>query len=104
MANTFTLFTTRDFISAQFRHYKFLGYYCLARNFQWQMNVGRIKPLRQQNLLTTTPSWVTELVSAIGNFVLQDSAKSEIYAGNAFFGTYWKIKLEMTNYAKNFRC
>ena len=50
------------------------------------MNVGRIKPLRQQNFLTTTPSWVTELVSAIGNFVLQDSAKSEIYAGNAFFG------------------
>ena len=49
-------------------------------------NVGRIKPLRQQNFLTTTPSWVTELVSAVSNFVLQDSAKSEIYAGNAFFG------------------
>ena len=28
------------------------------------MNVGRIKPLRQQNCLTTTPYWVTELVSA----------------------------------------
>ena len=28
------------------------------------MNVGRIKPLRQQNVMTTTPYWVTELVSA----------------------------------------
>ena len=59
------------------------------------MNVGRIKPLRQQNFLTTTPSWVTKLVSTVGNFVLQDSAKSEIYAGNAFFR---KI---VENYARN---
>lgn len=48
------------------------------------MNVGRIKPLRQQNFLTTTPSWVTELVGAVGNFVLQDSAKSEFMLAMLF--------------------
>ena len=34
-------------------------------------------------------------------FVLQDSAKSEIYAGRAFIGKSWKIMFKMTNYAKN---
>ena len=54
---------------------------------------------------TTETTKLSDNDAILGNrAVLQDSVKSESYAGNAFFGKYWKIKLEMTNYAKNFRC
>ena len=60
MANTFTLVTTGDFISALQIPWLLLS----CKEFAVVDECGKDNSLRQQNCLTTTPYWVTELVSA----------------------------------------